>query len=248
MLLKKIVFMASVLLGSAVQAQSQLPSTGTLVAVPASGQVTHANDEVTVTFSVEESGKDKAEVASRANRKMKEGIAILRAQDPTARLKSGAYNTYAQYKKDKLSSRETVASPVEIIGWQIVVEVKVTTQDLAALPKMAAAVQDVLGLSHVNFHLTEATIRKLDDQRIAATYQNLNERIASIASAMGRQVSNTTIESVEFDGAGARNNYSDFQRVEVTGSRLRKEDLAEPSFEAGETTLQMNLVGRVRFK
>ena len=45
-------------------------------------------------------------------------------------------------------------------------------------------------------------MKKLDDQRIAATYQNLNERIASIAAAMGRKVGDAVLDTVDFEGSG----------------------------------------------
>jgi hypothetical protein len=58
------------------------------------------------------------------------------------------------------------------------------------------------------------------------------------------------LDTVDFEGSG---NYTD-QRVEVMGARNFKAAMAdqaqvsEPSFEPGETTLQMRLVGKVRFK
>ena len=106
-------------------------------------------------------------------------------------------------------------------------------------------------MAAIRYHLSKALTRQLDDERIAATYRNLNERIASIARAMGRNVNEAVIDTVDFEGSGR---YADSyaaateQRVVVSGSRLRKEDQAEPSFEPGETTLQMHLVAKLRFR
>jgi hypothetical protein len=83
---------------------------------------------------------------------------------------------------------------------------------------------------------------------------NLNERIGAIAGAMGRQVGDAVLDTVDFEGSG---NYSN--RVEVAGSRVLAyasnlapaapaPPMVEASFEPGETTLQMRLVGKVRFK
>jgi predicted secreted protein len=103
----------------------------------------------------------------------------------------------------------------------------------------------------LNFGLAPATIRKLDDQRIAAAYKNLNERVAAIAGAMGRNVNEAVIDTIDFEGSG---NYA--QRPNMAGARAMSADsmgyggnqVAEPSFEAGETTLNMGLVAKIRFK
>ena len=82
--------------GFAAHAQAPAPtlSAGTLVIVPAYGEVKHANDQVRITFNVEEQDKDKAAAASRVNVKMKQGTDILKRQDPQAILQTRGYYTY----------------------------------------------------------------------------------------------------------------------------------------------------------
>jgi len=75
--------------------------------------------------------------------------------------------------------------------------------------------------------------------------------VAAIAGAMGRNVNDAVIDTIDFEGSG---NYA--QRVNVTGARNMSADsmgyggsqVAEPSFEPGETTLNMGLVAKVKFK
>jgi uncharacterized protein YggE len=55
-----------------------VPTAGTLVVVPAFGEVKHANDQVVVTLAIEEQDKDKAAAASRVNTKMKQGLEIVK--------------------------------------------------------------------------------------------------------------------------------------------------------------------------
>ena len=74
-----------------------LPTTGTLVVVPAYGEVKHANDQAVVTLAIEEQDKDKADAASRVNTKMKQGLEIVKKADPQARLKTQGYYTYPVY-------------------------------------------------------------------------------------------------------------------------------------------------------
>ncbi len=242
------------------QAQAQAPAqsaaapatSGTLVVVPAYGEVKHANDQAVMTFAVEEHDKDKAAAAARVNRKMKEGTEIVRRADPQAELKTMGYYTYPVYPEvppmPQPASR-AATKPVPI-AWRVGQYLEVKTKNLDALPKTAAAAQKVLQINGVNFGLSPELEKRLDDQRIAATYRNLNERIVSIARAMGRQPSDAVLDTVDFEGSG---NYVQEQARPAAMMMSRaKQDMAdempEPSFEPGETTLQMRLVGKVKFR
>lgn len=243
MRLHQIVVLASLLISTSVVAQ--VPTAGTLLLVRASGEVSQANDEVTVTFKVEETGRDKAGLASRVNEKMKQGIILIRAQDPSAKLKTRGYSTNAVYKKMKESSS---AEP-EIIGWKVEQSLEATTGKLSGVSKMATAAQGTLGVSGIDCHLSAQAKKLLDEQRIAVTYQNLNERIASVAKAMGRKVSESTLESVDFENAGGGvDRLYQLSPNTFTARELGTLPASELSLEPGETTLQMQVVGKVRFK
>ena len=249
--LKELVIMASLALAAHVHADT-LPTAGTLVIVPAHGEVTHANDEATASFMVEEQDKDKAAAASRVNQKMKQGTDIVRREDPKASLKTLGYYTYPVYPEERpLPNGMPSGKPRVASGWRVGQYLEVKTTNLGGLPKLTSAVQKVLGLNGIVFGLAPATTKALDDQRIAATYQNLNERIASIARAMGRKAGDGTLETVDFEGSG---NYVDSVVAQDAGgpqmmrAMKAQPEVAEPSFEPGETTLRMRLVGKVRFK
>ena len=239
---------ATVALGAHAQT---LPTAGTLVVVPANGEVVHANDQVTVTLAIEEQDKDKAAAASRVNQKMNQGAAIVKKADPQAVLKTQGYYTYAVYPETAPLPPGAIARARVPTGWRVGQYLKVTTTNLAALPKTVSAAQGVLTLNRLNFGLAPATVRKLDDQRIAAAYKNLNERVAAIAGAMGRNVNDAVIDTIDFEGSG---NYA--QRANLAGARAMSADaagyggsqVAEPSFEPGETTLSMGLVAKIKFK
>jgi predicted secreted protein len=127
-----------------------------------------------------------------------------------------------------------------------------TTTNIGALPKAVAAAQKVLTLNGLSFGLSPAATRKLDDARIAATYKNLNERIASIASAMGRPVTDAVLDTIDYEGSG---NYGGGpagapapMMARMAAKAEMDQSVAEPSFEPGETTLEMRVVGKVKFK
>lgn len=242
-LLVAILLLAS---AGAVQSQPTMQSAGTAVIVPADGQVTQANDEATINFMLEEQDKDKTAAASRLNAKMKQGIEILRREDPQARLKSHGYYTYPLYPDDASRPTGKLRQPS---GWRVGQYLEVKTVNLAALPKTVAAAQRILALNGLQFGLSETATKKLDEQRIDAAYRNLVDRIGAIAKAMGRKAADASIESIDFEGSGAYQPQPEARAVKQS-MRAASESLPveEPSFEPGETSLQLHIVGKVRFK
>jgi uncharacterized protein YggE len=258
MSLPKLFLAASLVLAAHAGAQTMpapasAPSTaGTLVIVPANGEVRHANDQATLTFAVEEFDKDKEAAAVRVNRKMKEGTEIVRHADPKAELKTQGYYTYPVYAEPPvpLPASRTPARPLPT-GWRVGQYLEVKTTNLAGLPKTAAAAQKVLQINGVSFGLAPATEKMLDDRRIAETYRNLNERIVSIARAMGRQPADAVLDTVDFEGSGnyvRGNEIAPRPKMTARAMGAADEAMPEPSFEPGETILQMHLVGKVKFK
>lgn len=241
---------ASLLCASALaQSQAGQPAqtSGTLVIVPASGEVRHVNDEAVLTLMVEEQDKDKAAAASRVNQKMKQGAEIVKRQDPNAVLQTRGYYTYPVYPEGQPQPRQPGAR-LQPVGWRVGQYLDVTTTNLAVLPATVAASQNTLSLNGLRFGLSAATAKRLDQERIAATYLNLNERIASIARAMGRNPADATLDTLDFEASG---NYMPQDAAPKTMRAAAVQEMQaveEPSFEPGETTLQMRAVGKVRFR
>src|SRR5471030_1669972 len=244
----KTVFVAA--MAGAAHAAETLPTAGALVVVPAFGEVKHANDQAVATLAVEEQDKDKTAAASRVNQKMKQGIDIVKQQDPQAILKTQGYYTYAVYPDDVPLPQGAKPKPRVPTSWRVGQTLQVTTTNLTGLPKTVAAAQSILTLNGLQFGLTPETTRKLDDERIHATYENLNERIASIANAMGRKLGDAVIDTIDFEGSGnfAQREGAPMPMMMRASMMKAAPDVAEPSFEPGETTLQMNLVGKIKFK
>src|SRR3569832_2440377 len=70
--------------GACAHAQTSISTSGTLVIVPAYGEVRQTNDEAHAIWMIEEQDKNKSIAASRANLKMKQGIDIIKQEDPAA--------------------------------------------------------------------------------------------------------------------------------------------------------------------
>jgi uncharacterized protein YggE len=239
---------------TAATAPAAATTSGTLIIVPAYGEVKHANDEATVTFSVEEQDKDRAAAQARVNQKMKQGTDIVRRTDPQAELKTANYYSYPVYPEVPDNPQRPLATQAARrtpIGWRVGQYLEVKTRNLENLPKTAAAAQKVLGIVGVDYHLSPELTKKLDDERIAATYRNLNERIASIARAMGRNVNEAVIDTVDFEGSGnyvGGNPPPPAAPMAMRAKFAESAETPEPSFEPGETRLEMRVVGKVKFR
>lgn len=233
-------------LTGAVQAQTIAKTDGVLVVVPAYGEVRQENDEAHATLMIEEQDRDKAVAASRVNQKMRQGTEIIRREDPQAKLSTRGYYSYPVYadQPQSPSGRERQRQPV---SWRVGQTLDVTTSSLDRLPNTIAAAQSLLGLQGLSFRLKESSLRKLEEERIAAAYRNLSNKIAAIAKAMGKSPSAAELESMEFDGNGGEPR---FEMPSVRSMRAAAEPapVEVPSFEPGETTLSTRLLGKVRFK
>ena len=240
------------LLATQARAEAEsLSTSGTLVVLPAFAEVRQANDQAVATLAIEEQDRDKAAAASRVNQKMKQGSEILRKADPQAILKTQGYYSYPVYA-DELAPQNGAPAKVRVpLSWRVGQYLQLTTSNLDGLPKTVAAAQRLLTLNGLQFGLAPATVLSLDKQRLAATYQNLTERITAIAAAMGRKVSDAVLDTLDFEGSGA---YAQQDRAApaamMAGARMKSAapQVEEPSFEPGETTLQMHLVAKVKFK
>ncbi len=223
-----------------------LSSAGTLVVVPAFGEVRQANDEVRVVLNVEEQDKDASAAAARVNQKMREGQRLVKVKDPQARLKTLNYYTYPVYPEEP--SPRPLNKPRQPTGWRVGQQLEVISTNLETLPQTVAAAQKVLNLSQMQFGLSSESNRKLEQQRIDAAIRNLTERVVAVAHAMGRNPADAVLETVDFEGSGNydRPQQGSFNKMEMRAAS--DSDVAEPSFEPGETTLQTQVVGKVRFK
>lgn len=240
------VFLAVMVTTASAQSTQSFQTSGTLVIVPASGEVRRANDQATLTLAVEEQDRDKAAAASRVNLKMKQGVDIVKRQDPAASLQTRGYYTYPVYPEGQ--PRQPGVRPPQPVGWRVGQYLDVTTTSLATLPATVAAVQQLLTLNGLRFSLSAASAKKLDEERIAATYLDLGERIAAISRAMGRNPADAVLDTLDFEGSGNYAQHDAAPKMMRAAGVQESQVVEEPSFEPGETTLQMRAVGKVRFR
>lgn len=229
-------------------AQQSIATSGAFVVVPAYGEVKQANDEARAVFMIEEQDKDKVAAASRVNQKMKRGMDIVHRQDQAASLKSRGYYSFPVYQEEQAIPRSASKARVPV-SWRVGQYLEVITADLAGLPRTIAAAQTVLALQSLSFGLAPSTAKRLEEQRIAAAYANLTDRIAAIARAMGRNLSDAVLDTIDFEAPSVYISQQETTSAKAMhASASEAQQIEEPSFEPGETTLGLRVVGKVRFK
>jgi hypothetical protein len=156
---QKITAPAPAPMSSAPAANANANANGTVLIIPASGEVKMANDEAYLTFVVEEQDRDRAAASSRVNRRMKEGIALIQRLDPQAKLTTSGYFTYPVYPDD--GGRTKTQQPV---AWRVGQSLTVTTKDLGSLPQTVARAQEKMALQSLHLacpkkHVASWTIK-----------------------------------------------------------------------------------------
>lgn len=227
------------------QGVTSIQSAGASVIVPAIGEVTFLNDEANAVLMIEDQNKDKAVAASRVNQIMKQGMELIRKEDPQALLKTQGYYTFPVYSEEKTLRQN---NKKELLGWRVGQYLEVTTRNLDALPTTIAAGQRVLALNGLSFRLSAAAKKDVDKKSIEASYRELNARIAAIAAAVGRNLSDVVIESLDFDGGGGVRPQDAYASKAMRAANIEPPQVEQPDFEPGETTATTRVVAKIKFK
>ena len=226
-----------------------IASSGAVLVMPAFGQIRQSNDQAHASFMVEEQATEQAVAASRVNQKMKQGTELLRSADSGAALQTRGYYSYPVYAEENAQLSGSASSKSRrLIGWRVGQYLELTTTNLDGLAKTVASAQNIMALSGLQFGLSDATRKRLDRQLIQLTYLNLAQRIEATAVAIGRTAVDATIETIDFEGSGAYAPLAASPKMMMRSAAAAESRVSEPSFEPGDTVLDMRVVGRIKFK
>ncbi|MBC3861923.1 SIMPL domain-containing protein [Undibacterium jejuense] len=244
--MKKMIGLTSAMLFSLpVFAQS---ISGTVITLAGNAEIKADNDQAVVTFFIEEQDKDKAVAASRVNQKMKAGTELIKKEDPQAELHTRGYYSYPIYN-DATKTVAGQAPKQQLVGWRTGQYLEVKTQNLKQLPSTAAAAQSILALNGVNFGLSDATIAKLESERIAAGYKDFSQKLTMITHTMGKNPEDVVIESLDFDNAGSNMRPMAMAAEPMMLRSARAAGPVDaPSFEPGYTSLSIHITGKLKLK
>ena len=232
-------------------ANAQQMSVGSQVLVSGRADIKVVTDQAVISFYAEEVDKDKTLAASRVNQKMKAGIEFIKREYKEIELSTRNYHSSQVY--EEVSGKNANGMPTvkqQANGWRVGQYLDLKTRDLKNLPAMVAYLQKTLALNNVRFELSDEVNKRVEAERIIAGYKNLNERIAMIAQAMGRQVSDFMIDSIDFEGGeiDRSDNRASGGFVTVSGSNVRGDKNVEPDFEPGMSAISIRVDAKLRVK
>lgn len=233
--MKKIIVLASVLFCTQVFAQQ---TKGSVVRVSGSGEVKAENDQAKVTFFIEEQDKDKIAAASRVNQSMKQGTELIKKADPEGKLATRGYYSYPIYSESSVNNKARI-----ITGWRVGQYLDLTTKNIQQLPATVASAQQMLVLNGVSFGLSDEATQRLDAARLESAYKNMQARAQIIAKAMGRNLNDASIESLDADSVGVRSE----PRMLAAATMMKGNAVPETNFEPGESTLSAGVVAKIKF-
>lgn len=207
---------------------------GTLVTLSTAAEIEASNDEALASFFLEVQDADLASAQSQLNQRVADGVATLKRADPKAQVETAGYSSFPIY---------AAGGGRRIVGWRARQSVNLRTTELAMLPKTVAAAQQQLALGGIGFRLSRAARDRLDAELIQRAYANLSARIAAAAQAMGVPPARVRIEEINF---GARGDAPPIVPM-ARAMAMSAESVAEPSFDAGQSTQRLDVTAKVRF-
>ena len=221
--------------GALAQSPSAARFEGTLLLINGSAEAQVANDEAQVNFYVEVQDADVARAQSQVNQRAAEGVSALKRADPKAVVETSGYSSYPVYEPKTAQ---------KIIGWRVRQSVSLRTAELANLSKTVMAAQPFLVLGGIDWRLSRAARERVEGDLIQRAIANMNARVTAAAQGLRVPPDRQRIEELNFGApTGVRPPMQAMARMSAPSA----EAMAEPQFDAGQSTQQMTVAAKVRF-
>lgn len=212
---------------------------GSELEMPATAQMSFANDKATLFFYVQSENSDLSQVQNEVNAKVAAGEKAIRDFSSIATIESAEYSTYPVWSKAK------EGESAKIVGWTVRQGIKVTTEDVKGVASLVQVAQSAeLALNSVNFGLREETRQLADDKLLAAALEALNRRVQVTAEAMNLPSEAMRIKKINFEGNSPSAVYAPrFKAYALDAANAN----TAPSFHVGETNLSMTIQAVIVF-
>ena len=181
-----------------------------------------ANDWITAVVGTSDEDSDAARLADRVNKKMNEALDVAKKAKGVT-VKSGGYSTQPVYDKDSRIAR-----------WSASQDLILESSDVDAVSALVGKLQDKLLLRSIAFSVSTDTRRKTEDALIGDALTAFAERAKKIAGGLGARDYQIVSVSIQTPGGGAP--VPMYARAEMAMDKV-----AAPSFESGQSTLQVRV-------
>lgn len=197
------------------------------VHLSASAQAQVENDTVIATLYAQEEGSDAAQLADLVNERISTAISLVQQHD-AIKAQTSSYSTTPVYQKNKIT------------GWRVRQSIRLESQDMPLVSKVLGELQQTLALQDMNFTVSPAMKNSTDDTLIADALKIFGQRAANITEQLGRK----NYKIVDINIATSGNHYP---RRKYEFAAMAS-DVAAPSIEAGEQTLQVTVSGQIEME
>jgi predicted secreted protein len=197
------------------------------VHLSASAQKKIENDTVIATLYAQEEGSDAAQLADLVNERIADAINIVQQHDGI-KVQTGSYSTTPVYHKNKIT------------GWRVRQNIRLESQDMTLVSSVLGKLQQTLALQALNFTVSPELKNSTDDALIADALKVFEQRAGNIVAQLGRK----NFKIVDINVATSGNHYP--RRSHEFA--VMASDVAAPSIEAGEQTLQVTVSGQVEME
>lgn len=205
----------------------------TIVNLTGQAQREVANDEATVVLYAEENGNDAAKLADTLNRTMRKAIQEAKAVSGIE-VSGGGVRTWPLYGKNS-----------RIDSWSARGDIQLVSRDTAALAELTGKLQSYLKLEQVNFSVSRAQRKQIENALIPDAIDALRTRARSVGQSLGKPSQNIVELTV-----GSNNNMPVFrQAVMMKGAAgSMASDVSAPTWEAGKQLITIEVNGKVELR
>ncbi|MBV8648591.1 SIMPL domain-containing protein [Paludibacterium sp.] len=221
------------LMGGTLLLTAALPAaaedTATVLELTASSQREVANDQLDVTLYAEDSRAQPAPLADSLNRKTAAALAEAKGYS-AVQASSGAYASWPQYDKNN-----------QIKGWQGRAEIHLRTRDFVQGAQLVAKLQQTLLLSSVDFSVSDAARRTIEQQMLPEAIAQLQATAKIAAGALGK----THVSVRELNVGNSGNMPRPVMAMMAKRASGNTDSVATPDWQAGTSTLQLQVSGKL---
>ncbi|MDN0081503.1 SIMPL domain-containing protein [Crenobacter sp. SG2305] len=206
----------------------------TVVSLSGQAQREVDNDETSVVLYAQENNSSPARLADSLNRTLKRALAdasVVKAVEAS----SGLANTWPHYDKNG-----------KINGWQGRSEIRMKSRDSAALAELTGKLQSYLQLERVSFSVSDAVRRQTEATLIPEAIRELNSRASAVGKAIGKPA--LTIKELNIGESRDIGPRPMMAMAKFAGADAAPEQVTAPSWEAGKSTISVQVSGKVELR
>jgi predicted secreted protein len=181
-----------------------------------------ANDWITAVVGTSDEDSDAARLADRVNKRMNEALAIAK-QAKGVEVKSSGYSTQPVHDKDG-----------KIARWAASQDLYLESSNVEAVSALVGKLQEKLLLRSIAFSVSPETRRKTEEVLIGDALNAFQERSKKVAAGLGARDYEIVSVSIQTPGGGGP--MPMYARAEMAMDKV-----AAPSFESGQSTLQVRV-------